>query len=66
MLFPQHNFQFDSGLVISSGQIMVFVVTILLLFALRHIVLHTRIGTAMRALSGNPVAASLVGINNDR
>ncbi len=60
VLFPQHNFQFDSGIVISSGQIMVFVVTILLLFALRHIVLHTRIGTAMRALSGNPVAASLV------
>jgi branched-chain amino acid transport system permease protein len=37
-----------------------------LLFALRHIVLHTRTGTAMRALSFNPVAASLVGINNDR
>jgi branched-chain amino acid transport system permease protein len=66
VLFPQHNFQFANGLVISSSQIMVFVVTLLLLFALRHIVLHTRIGTAMRALSGNPVAASLVGINNDR
>jgi len=52
--------------VISSAQIMVFVVTLLLLFALRHIVLHTRIGTAMRALSFNPTAASLVGVNNDR
>jgi branched-chain amino acid transport system permease protein len=41
-------------------------VTLVLLFALRHIVLKTRIGTAMRALSFNPVAASLVGINNDR
>ncbi len=66
VLFPQYNFQFDSGLVISSTQILVFVVTILLLFALRYVVLHTRTGTAMRALSGNPVAASLVGINNDR
>jgi len=66
VLFPQRNFQFDSGLVISSNQILVFVVTLLLLFALRHIVLHTRTGTAMRALSGNPVAASLVGINNNR
>jgi branched-chain amino acid transport system permease protein len=66
VLFPQHTFHFDNGLVISSSQIMVFVVTLVLLFALRHIVLHTRIGTAMRALSGNPVAASLVGINNDR
>ena len=66
VLFPQHNFQFDNGLVISSNQILVFIVTLLLLFGLRHIVLHTRTGTAMRALSGNPVAASLVGINNDR
>jgi len=65
-LFPQHHFQFKSGLVISSSQIMVFVVALLLLFALRHIVLKTRTGTAMRALSFNPVAASLVGINNDR
>jgi branched-chain amino acid transport system permease protein len=32
---------------------------------LRHIVVKTRIGTAMRALSFNPTAASLVGINND-
>jgi branched-chain amino acid transport system permease protein len=66
VLFPQSNFQFENGLVISSNQIMVFVVTLLLLFGLRYIVLHTRTGTAMRALSGNPVAASLVGINNDR
>jgi branched-chain amino acid transport system permease protein len=66
VLFPQSNFQFENGLVISSNQILVFVVTILLLFGLRYIVLHTRTGTAMRALSGNPVAASLVGINNDR
>ena len=60
-LFPLRYYQLDNGLVISSAQIMVFVVTLLLLFALRHIVLHTRIGTAMRALSFNPTAASLVG-----
>ena len=65
-LFPLRYYQLDNGLVISSAQIMVFVVTLLLLFALRHIVLHTRIGTAMRALSFNPTAASLVGVNNDR
>ena len=65
-LFPLHYYQLDNGLVISSAQIMVFVVTVLLLFALRYIVLHTRVGTAMRALSFNPVAASLVGVNNDR
>jgi branched-chain amino acid transport system permease protein len=65
-LFPHHYFQFEGGLVIASSQIMVFVVTLVLLFALRHIVLKTRIGTAMRALSFNPTAASLVGVNNDR
>jgi branched-chain amino acid transport system permease protein len=64
-LFPQHNFHLG-GIVISSAQIMVFVVTILVLLALRYIVLHTRTGTAMRALSFNPTAASLVGINNGR
>lgn len=64
-LFPVHNFQFN-GIVISSSQILVFVVTVLLMFTLRHIVLNTRMGTAMRALSFNPTAASLVGINNDR
>jgi branched-chain amino acid transport system permease protein len=66
LLFPQYNFQLDNGLIISSNQLLVFAVTLLLLFGLRYIVLHTRTGTAMRALSGNPVAASLVGINNDR
>jgi len=64
-LFPQHNFTTASGLVLSSGQIAVFLVTVVLLFALRYIVMQTRIGTAMRALSFNPTAASLVGINND-
>ncbi|MET0282104.1 MAG: branched-chain amino acid ABC transporter permease [Steroidobacteraceae bacterium] len=64
-LFPLHQFHIG-GVVISSAQIMVFVVTLLLLFALQYIVLHTRIGTAMRALSFNPTAASLVGVNNDR
>ena len=63
-LFPQHHFTFG-GLVFSSDQITVFVVTMVLLFALRYIVMSTRIGTAMRALSFNPTAASLVGINND-
>jgi len=64
-LFPLHYFHLG-GVVLSSVQITLFAVTGLLLAALRHVVLKTRIGTAMRALSFNPVAASLVGINNDR
>lgn len=65
-LFPQRTFTTPGGLVLSSDQIVVFVVTLVLLAALHHIVMKTRIGTAMRALSFNPTAASLVGINNDR
>ena len=65
-LFPERHFQFESGLVISSSQILVFVVTILLLFGLRYVVLRTRMGTAMRALSNNPTAASLMGVSTDR
>jgi len=64
VLFPFKLFNFG-GLVLSSNQIAVFVVTIVLLISLHFIVMRTKIGTAMRALSFNPVAASLVGINND-
>jgi branched-chain amino acid transport system permease protein len=65
VLFPDSNFSLGADVVVSSTQVAIFVVTILLLLALRFIVLKTRIGTAMRALSFNRVAASLVGINND-
>ena len=43
----------------------VFVVTIVLLVRCNSSCCKTKIGTAMRAVSFNPVAASLVGINND-
>src|SRR5438552_302056 len=65
MLFPVKSFTFMGGLILSSSQIAVLVVTAVLLVSMRFIVMNTRIGTAMRALSFNPVAASLVGINND-
>src|SRR5947209_332326 len=65
MLFPVKSFTFMGGLILSNSQIAVLVVTAVLLVSMRFIVMNTRIGTAMRALSFNPVAASLVGINND-
>jgi branched-chain amino acid transport system permease protein len=65
-LLPNHDFSILGGVRISSVEIVVFVVTALLLVALQWIVLKTRIGTAMRAVSFNHQAASLVGINNDR
>jgi branched-chain amino acid transport system permease protein len=64
-LFPAKSIIFMGGLVLSSNQVAVLLVTGVLLVSLRFIVMKTRIGTAMRALSFNPYAASLVGINND-
>lgn len=54
-----------SGLTITVGQLLVVGVALFLLVALRHVVLHTRMGMAMRAVSFNPTAASLMGVNND-
>ena len=50
---------------LNSNQIVVLVVTFMLLLALRFIVLKTKIGMAMRAVSFNPEAAALMGINID-
>jgi branched-chain amino acid transport system permease protein len=64
-LFPTKVFVSPGGLRVSSNQLLVFVVTAVLMVALQWIVLRTRIGTAMRAVSFNAQAASLVGINID-
>lgn len=53
------------GLSLNSNQVIVFAVTFILLFALRFIVMKTKIGTAMRAVSFNPEAAALMGVNTD-
>jgi branched-chain amino acid transport system permease protein len=63
-VFPVKNFDLG-GLVISTNQLIVIVVAVLLMIALQFIVHRTKIGTAMRAVSLNPKAAALVGINND-
>ena len=52
-----------SGLTITISQLLVVGVTLTLLLVLSHIVLRTKMGMAMRALSFNPVAAQLMGIN---
>ena len=52
-----------SGLTITISQILVVAVTLVLLLVLSHIVMRTKMGMAMRALSFNPVAAQLMGIN---
>jgi len=64
-VFPIKNLTLGP-LVISSSQLLVIGVAASLLVALQFIVFRTRIGTAMRAVSLNPKAAQLVGINNNR
>ena len=64
-IFPEYHITQLSGLSLNSNQIIVFAVTLILLLALRFIVLKTKIGMAMRALSFNPEAAALMGINTD-
>ncbi len=56
----------DQGLIISSKDIIVFCVALVLMYLLRLVVMHTKIGTAMRAVSMNMGAASLMGINLNR
>ncbi len=64
-LFPARQIHLGQ-LTVSTNQLVVLFVTLVLLAALYWIVHRTRTGTAMRALSFNATAASLVGINNDR
>ena len=53
------------GLSVNSNQLIVLAVTVLLLLGLRFIVMKTRMGRAMRAVSFNPEAAALMGVNTD-
>lgn len=52
-----------AGAVIGSNPLVVLVTAGILMVGLRLIVMKTKIGTAMRAVSYNPTAASLMGIN---
>ena len=51
------------GLQISNHQILIFATSIILMLALQFIVKKTKMGKAMRAVSTDPDAAALMGIN---
>ncbi len=53
------------NLTITRSQIIAIVTTFVLLAGLSFIVKRTRLGLAMRALSNNPTAATLMGVNLD-
>jgi branched-chain amino acid transport system permease protein len=63
-IFPAKVFAIH-GLIISMNQLIVIIVAGALMIALQIAVYGTKIGTAMRAVSLNPKAAQLVGINID-
>jgi branched-chain amino acid transport system permease protein len=65
-LVPYTSLVDAGGLHIASNDVIVFVVAIALMVLLRIIVMSTKIGTAMRAVSMNMNAASLMGININR
>jgi branched-chain amino acid transport system permease protein len=64
-ILPVYPIARFGGLSLNSNQIIVIAVTLALLLGLRFIVLKTRIGMAMRAVSFNPEAAALMGVNTD-
>jgi branched-chain amino acid transport system permease protein len=64
-IMPDRVIEGLGDLTVTVNQVVVLVVTLLLLIGLRFIVMETKMGTAMRALSFNPTAASLMGINNN-
>jgi len=51
------------GISIGSNQVIVILLSIVLMLALTFIVMKTKMGTAIRAISNNMTAASLMGIN---
>jgi branched-chain amino acid transport system permease protein len=68
--FPQviasRNLALGAGVTISNQQVIILVVSLTLMLGLRFIVLHTRVGKAMRAVSHSHTAAALMGISVDR
>ncbi len=67
--FPQlitnENYTLFGNATISTSQILIFVVSILLMVALQYIIFYTKVGKAMRAVSFNLTSAKLMGINTD-
>lgn len=61
-LLPSTSFRF-SGLIVSSNDLVILATTIVLLAVMWLIVQHTKMGRAMRAVSFNMQAASLMGVN---
>lgn len=64
-LLPNESITLFGNATISTSQILIFVVSMVLMFALQYIIYKTKIGKAMRAVSFNLNSAKLMGINTD-
>jgi branched-chain amino acid transport system permease protein len=68
--FPQliesYELSPGSGIVVTNVQLLILFVSLSLMAALQYLVFRTRVGTALRAVSYSPEAASLMGIDVDR
>jgi branched-chain amino acid transport system permease protein len=65
-IVPARNVALGMGVTITNQQITILVVSVGLMFLLRVIVLHTRVGKAMQAVSFSHTASALMGIPVDR
>ena len=65
-IIPLKNIPLGGGVTISNQQLIILAVSLGLMGLLRFIVLHTRTGKAMRAVSHSHTAAALMGISVDR
>ena len=64
-LLPPIRISLGGGVTVSGNHLLVMAVTLVLLVGLREIVLRTRFGLALRALSQNRDAAALMGVNSN-
>ena len=64
-LIPVQPIEGFGDLTVLTTQAAIILSTIVLMLILRFIVTKTKLGLAMRALSLNPTACSVVGVNND-
>jgi len=65
-VIPERTFTLPGGIQVGSSQLAILLVSLALMALLRHIVLFTRAGKAMRAISHDIEAAKLMGIDTDR
>jgi branched-chain amino acid transport system permease protein len=65
-LLPEQSVFTAGRFTVTNLQVIGFTVSILLMAALQWLVYRTRFGMAIRAISQNPTAAALMGINVDR